>query len=81
MSLEEKIFYYNTHLKNKTLARLKEYFKSSKEDFDKAYLNYENPNLFTLNQNELENKKRDYIEILDLLHEYEYEIILYSIYF
>ncbi|HEU4790068.1 MAG TPA: hypothetical protein VFS71_10305 [Flavobacterium sp.] len=56
MSLEEKVLHYNTHLKNETLKRLKEYFKNSTEELRNASYNDVSPNLFTSNQLELEKK-------------------------
>lgn len=81
MSLEQKIFHYNTFLKKDTLKRLKEYLKSSEEELENEDFNNEDFNLFTSSQNELQIKTRDYLEVIELLKEYEYESILYSIYF
>lgn len=81
MSLEQKIFHYNTYLKKDTLKRLKEYLKSSEEQLENEDFNSEDFNLFTSSQNELQNKTRDYLEVIDLLKDFEFESILYSIYF
>lgn len=81
MSLEEKVLHYNTHLKNETLKRLKEYFKKSTEELSNTSYNDAPANLFTSNNLELEKKTQDYIEIISLLKDYEFGTILYSIYF
>lgn len=81
MSLEEKIFHYNTYLKKDTLKRLKDYLKSSEEELENDDFNSDDYNLFTSSQNQLQNKTIDYIEVIELLKEYEYESILNSIYF
>lgn len=81
MSLEQKIIHYNTYLKNDTLKRLKEHLKNSEEELENEDFKSEDFNLFTSSQNQLQNKTRDYLEVIELLKEYEYESILYSIYF
>jgi hypothetical protein len=81
MSLEQKIFHYNTYLKKDTLKRLKEYLKSSEEKLENEDFNSEDFNLFTSSKNELQNKTKDYLEVIDLLKEFEFESILHSIYF
>ena len=81
MSLEEKIFHYNSYLKKDTLKRLKDYLKSSEEELENDDFNGDDLNLFTSSQNQLQNKTRNYIEVIELLKEYEYESILHSIYF
>lgn len=81
MSLEQKIVHYNTYLKKDTLKRLKEYLKSSEEELENDDFNSDDFNLFTSSQNELQNKTRDYLEVIDLLKDFEFESILNSIYF
>ncbi|WP_026708925.1 hypothetical protein [Flavobacterium frigidarium] len=81
MSLEQKIFHYNKYLKKDTLKRLKEYLQRSEEELKNEDLNSEDFNLFTSSQNELQNKTRDYLEVIDLLKDFEFESILNSIYF
>ena len=82
MSLEQKIIHYNnTSLKNDTLKRLKDYFKSSEVELETKNFNSDDFNLFTSSQNQLQNKTKNYLEVIELLNEYEYETILYSIYF
>ncbi len=81
MSLDQKLFHYNTSLKKDTLKRLKEYLKNSEDEIDNEDFKNEDLNLFTSTQKVLQNKTRDYLEIIDLLKDFEFESILYSIYF
>lgn len=81
MSLEQKIFHYNTYLKIDTLKRLKEHLKNSAEELENENFNSEDFDLFTSSQKELQNKTEDYLEVIDLLNDFEFESILNSIYF
>ncbi len=81
MSLEQKIFYYNSYLRKDTIRRLKEYLKSLGEELENEDLNIEDLDLFTKSQNEFQNKIKFYQEIIDLLKDFEFESILFSIYF
>jgi hypothetical protein len=79
MSLEQKIIHYNTYLKNETIIRLKKHLKSSEKINENN--NIEDCDLFTSFQNDLEFKANDYREIIDLFKYFEFESILYTIYF
>ena len=81
LSLEEKIKHYNSNLKSETLRRTKAYF----EKLESQFLMISNLNqgigLRTSEDFGLETKTKAYEEIIQLLKDYEYELIIYSIYF
>jgi len=71
LSLEEKIMHYNKHLKPETLKRVKAYFEKLKAE------------LKTSDDSSIvfETKMKAYEELIPLLKDYEYELIICSIYF
>ncbi|WP_129538177.1 hypothetical protein [Flavobacterium sp. 140616W15] len=81
LSLEEKIKHYNYNLKSETLRRTKAYF----EKLDSQFLMISDLNqgigLITSEDFGLETKTKAYEEIIQLLRDYEYQLIIYSIYF
>lgn len=81
MSFEEKILHYNKHLKAETLKRTIAYFeKLQAELFMITSLNG-GLGLITSADFGLETKTKAYGEIIRLLKDYEYELIICSIYF
>lgn len=81
LSFEEKKFHYNKYLKSETLKRVKGFFeKLQTELFMITSLNG-GLGLITSGDFALETKTKAYGEIIRLLKDYEYELIIYSIYF
>ncbi|MDP2384757.1 MAG: hypothetical protein Q8M29_00165 [Bacteroidota bacterium] len=79
MSHDARVEHYNKYLKDETLKRLKDYFKAPIQ----IGISNSNTNadLFTENNKIVSQKKSDYIEVLNLLKDFEFENIVKSIYF
>lgn len=77
-TIEERIIHYtNSTLKKDSQERIKNYLKKL---YHEESQNFE-ANLFNKNEKEVKQKAEAYSEILNLFKDYEFESILYSIYF
>lgn len=80
-TIEERLKHYNATLKQECQRRVKEYFKKLHSNSEKNIDHDKDLNLFKKHDAEIDEKTRAYDEILDLLKDYEFENIFYSIYF
>lgn len=77
-TIEERVLHYTTStLKKDSQERIKSYLKKLYQDESQNF----DANLFNKNEKEVKQRVEAYSEILNLFKDYEFESILYSIYF
>lgn len=77
----EKQQYYHSVIKLDSRRRIKEFLNNTSKEIENLSSEIDCINLFTINEAELARKVKAYEEIIELFKEYEYESILYAIYF